>query len=567
MVCHNVVTSKITTLALSGGGVKGAVYGGAIQALEESGMLDSIERFSGTSAGSSIATMLAMGFNSCEIREQIMGTNFADLVEYSLSNALVSAVFGRGTSDLLAKVSKRKGFFHGDNLENTVDMSLAMKRCSVAYNIPYEPVYASEGGKENPLIYGMCAKFRNTTFRDLRDFSPQRSLALSAFDITNGSLVYFSDHTTPDMKISTAVRISSSIPIIFEPVEYDGHLFVDGGVMRRLPIDAFPNIKTNSSMLAFLLQNDYERITPITIKNMGFGAYAKNVLRTLVKLTQDLDLVERAKRNGLGVVSFGSYRNISSISAINFHLTETQKVGMYHSGYVAVRSYLYSNRKSLFQEGRKEIPCGSPRCLGSGPSTEQCAWLDQMYRIALRQDNYQKTLDGYSLKFFNSLDPRITLNLTIFILVLIFLSMIVNQLRNGFHATLIRRYSGIHTKRCAACQRNWIPGELTIRHTKFMSESDLRAACESRGIKPLNSIKDARRLVRPLRRALYIENISFRRPWSIFTACLTIDRGLCRDIPCQWSAFLCVLILYVSYQHAKFQSTYSMVSGGDDMVL
>ena len=116
------IEAKITTLALSGGGVKGAVYGGAIQALEESGIINDIERFSGTSAGSSVATMLAMGFNACEIRGQLMGTNFAELVEYSLSNALWSAIFGRGTSDLLAKISKKKGFFHGVRITRTVDI-------------------------------------------------------------------------------------------------------------------------------------------------------------------------------------------------------------------------------------------------------------------------------------------------------------------------------------------------------------------------------------------------------------------------------------------------------------
>ena len=539
----NANDAKITTLALSGGGVKGAVYGGAIQALEESGVMNDIVRFSGTSAGSSVATMLAMGFDTREIREQIMGTNFADLVEYSISNVLWSVLFGgRGTSDLLAKISKRKGFFHGNNLEHTVDMSLAMKRCSVAYNISYEPVYASENGEEHPLMYGMCAKFRNTTFRDFKLFSPNRSLALSAFDITNGSLVYFSDRTTPNMKIATAVRISSSIPVIFEPVEYKGHLFVDGGVMRRLPIDAFPEIETDSNMLAFLLQSDYEKVTPETIEKMGLGSYVKHVLRTLIKLTQDLDIVERAKRKGLGVISFGKFPNISSVSAINFHLSETQKVGMYHSGYLAVREYLYSNRIVDTIDNGKES-----------------AWLDQMYAIAFEKDIHQADMNPSSL--FRVFDPYIVLNLTLFLFVLASLSVIVIQIRNAFHALLLQKYSGIRTSRCASCHRNWIPGELTIRETSYMSLSDLRAACESRGIRASdNSVKNAKRLVRPLRKALYIENISFRRPWSILTACVTVDRhGLCRDIPCQYSALICVLALYVAYQHSKFQSSLSVL--------
>lgn len=324
-------------------------------------------------------------------------------------------------------------------------MALAMKRCSVAYNIPYEPVYQTSQNEENhPLMYGMCRKFRNTTFRDFKLFSPNRSLALSAFDITNGSLVYFSDQTTPDMKIATAVRISSSIPIIFEPVIYQGHLFVDGGVMRRLPIDAFPEIETDSSMLAFLLQTDYVKVTPETIEKMGLGSYARHVFRTMIKLTQDLDMVERAKRKGLNVISFGKFRNISSVSAINFHLSETQKVGMYHSGYLAVRQYLYSNRivNTLHHDGN-EMSCASPRCLDDGPDTKHCAWLDRMYAVALQRDIHQEEMKSSSI--FHVSDPYIILNLILFLTLLASLSVILIQTRNAFHAMLLSKYSGIRT--------------------------------------------------------------------------------------------------------------------------
>lgn len=53
----------IDTLLFSGGGVRGAVYGGAVLALEESGLLESATNFAGTSAGSSVATVLAAGMN------------------------------------------------------------------------------------------------------------------------------------------------------------------------------------------------------------------------------------------------------------------------------------------------------------------------------------------------------------------------------------------------------------------------------------------------------------------------------------------------------------------------
>ena len=64
-------------------------------------------------------------------------------------------------------------------------------------------------------------------------------LRLTAFDITNGMLKWFDKINTPNMPISKAIRISSGIPWIFEPVLYQGNLYVDGGVLRRMPIDAF----------------------------------------------------------------------------------------------------------------------------------------------------------------------------------------------------------------------------------------------------------------------------------------------------------------------------------------
>ena len=43
-------------------------------------------------------------------------------------------------------------------------------------------------------------------------------LRLTGFDITTGKLQWFDKENTPNMPISKAIRISSGIPWIFEPV-------------------------------------------------------------------------------------------------------------------------------------------------------------------------------------------------------------------------------------------------------------------------------------------------------------------------------------------------------------
>ena len=55
--------SRVRFLALEGGGVKGIAYAGAIGALEDAGVLQEVVGFSGSSAGSIIASFLAAGYS------------------------------------------------------------------------------------------------------------------------------------------------------------------------------------------------------------------------------------------------------------------------------------------------------------------------------------------------------------------------------------------------------------------------------------------------------------------------------------------------------------------------
>jgi len=64
------------------------------------------------------------------------------------------------------------------------------------------------------------------TFEDL-----ELPLYLAATDINRGEIVYFNSG-----KLLDKVIASASIPVLFEPVEMDGHLFVDGGVLDNFPI-------------------------------------------------------------------------------------------------------------------------------------------------------------------------------------------------------------------------------------------------------------------------------------------------------------------------------------------
>jgi len=74
-------------------------------------------------------------------------------------------------------------------------------------------------------IYQEC--FPNNSFEDLNI-----PLYVTATDILKGELVYFSSGN-----LSQALMASSCIPLIFQPVNFNDTVFVDGGVLNNFPTE------------------------------------------------------------------------------------------------------------------------------------------------------------------------------------------------------------------------------------------------------------------------------------------------------------------------------------------
>ena len=71
----------IGAICIEGGGVKGAAYAGVVQQLEKRGKLATCKRFSGASAGSQAAAMLALGVSADVFTHEVLNTDFASLMD------------------------------------------------------------------------------------------------------------------------------------------------------------------------------------------------------------------------------------------------------------------------------------------------------------------------------------------------------------------------------------------------------------------------------------------------------------------------------------------------------
>ena len=48
---------------------------------------------------------------------------------------------------------------------------------------------------------------------------------------------YLNKDNSPDLKYTDAICMTSCIPILFEPIEYNGCLYIDGGVNNNFPYE------------------------------------------------------------------------------------------------------------------------------------------------------------------------------------------------------------------------------------------------------------------------------------------------------------------------------------------
>ena len=187
-------------LALSGGGVRGIAHAGVLRALEENNIR--VDMIAGTSSGSLVAALYAMGYSPYYIYElfkkygkEITGIN--------------KLTFATGVNSiLLNKRLKLSGLNTGENIEKI-----------------YDELAESKGIK---------------TVADIK-----MPIAIPTVDITESNEYIFTNIIPPKAKnkkfyinnisIGKAVRASSSFPVVFSPCDFGKHKFLDGGTLDNIP--------------------------------------------------------------------------------------------------------------------------------------------------------------------------------------------------------------------------------------------------------------------------------------------------------------------------------------------
>lgn len=182
-------------VAFAGGGVKCAAHIGVLKALQENNI--QIDAVAGTSAGSIVAALHAMGYTPEEMLK---------LFKYFSKDILKA-----DPKYLITNVKSGNGV-RLDGAFSSVNVELALKE---------------------------AAKLKNV--RNIMDL--KIPIAIPTVDINKSKKYVFTnieqeeDYYIKDIDIGIAVRASCSYPGVFAPCDYKEHRFVDGGVLDNIPAD------------------------------------------------------------------------------------------------------------------------------------------------------------------------------------------------------------------------------------------------------------------------------------------------------------------------------------------
>lgn len=187
-------------LCLAGGGVKGAAHIGAIKAIEEAGL--KIDYIAGTSSGSIVASLYAVGFSTDDI--YMIFKKYCKKIKYvdflNILKLIIGLIFtGKIVID---------GLNSGKQLERLINKECNRKNINNISEI------------DMPII-------------------------IPTVDLCNGNVICFSSKLIRkeisdkvlfinNINIGKAVRASCSFPVVFSPCDFKDTKLVDGGIRENV---------------------------------------------------------------------------------------------------------------------------------------------------------------------------------------------------------------------------------------------------------------------------------------------------------------------------------------------
>ena len=239
-----------------GGGAKGVAFVGSLEVLKQHG--HTLRRYIGTSAGAITATLLAAGYTTQEMMDAVMerlpnGTpRFSSFMDIPSADSFSESVRENSLTmtalkevDLPLVPAAFEGRIETELLDRLLHNSIYARlfsfiECGGYYSGQTFLAWLREKfAAKGILATDTLADFARKTGSDL---------SVVASDTTDMEMLVLNHRTAPGVPAANAVRMSMSIPFVWEEVvwpaewglymgrEKTGNVIVDGGVLSNFPI-------------------------------------------------------------------------------------------------------------------------------------------------------------------------------------------------------------------------------------------------------------------------------------------------------------------------------------------
>lgn len=267
---------------LAGGGTRLPAHIGILTALEH--MNISSNHIVGVSGGSIISSLYASGMSIEQIKQVSQDIDFNQFTGFSLLSLI-----------------REGGLCNGNKFEAWLDGLLQGK-----------------------------------TFAQL-----DKALHVVATDVKRSKPVIFDKQRTPNLKVSTAVRFSMSIPLLFSFKSYGKRLMVDGSILSE---DALHRdwASDGTPVLCFRLRGEYEYDDISPSGWFPVTDYVTLLIRTFLT-TISREYINKNYWHSTLVINTGNS------SPVQFNLNNEQKEQLYQAGYQTTLDILPQKLEQLNQ--------------------------------------------------------------------------------------------------------------------------------------------------------------------------------------------------------------------------
>ena len=240
-------------LVLEGGGALGLAHIGVIQWLEEHRI--PVNYVAGTSMGGLVGGIYATGYSAAEVKELVETINWDQVLQGQTPYKDLSF---RRKQDAVEypnhlEFGLRKGLQFPEGFNSGQDVVMILDRIA----LPYSEV---KDFNDLPIPFACVAT-------DL--------VSSQAFVFRQGSL-------------SLALRSTMSLPGVFSPVRWEGHIFADGGLMDNLPVDVAQSMGADLTLAVHL---ETTKLDPKATLS-SFGVLGRSV--SVVVAANELRSIEKA---------------------------------------------------------------------------------------------------------------------------------------------------------------------------------------------------------------------------------------------------------------------------------